>query len=92
MAATQQDTCRIQVVTNGSKALEIARDDAREGRLRRLSAHASEPEDIPVLFATTKTEVEDETRGFDVGAVDYLTEPISPPAVLAQVRTHLALA
>ncbi len=33
----------------------------------------------------------DEARGFEVGAVDYITKPISPPVVLARVRTHLAL-
>jgi sigma-B regulation protein RsbU (phosphoserine phosphatase) len=35
--------------------------------------------------------VEDESRGFEVGCVDYITKPISPPIVLARVRTHLAL-
>ncbi|MBU2551944.1 MAG: response regulator [Proteobacteria bacterium] len=47
--------------------------------------------DIPVIFVTAKTEVEDETRGFDLGAVDYITKPISPPVVRARVRTHLSL-
>lgn len=46
---------------------------------------------IPVIFVTAKTEVDDEKYGFDVGAVDYITKPISPPIVLARVETHLAL-
>jgi len=44
-----------------------------------------------VIFLTAKTQVEDEQQGFDVGCVDYITKPISPPIVLARVRTHVAL-
>ena len=47
--------------------------------------------DIPVIFLTAKTEIEDEQKGFDVGCVDYITKPISPPIVLARVKTHLML-
>lgn len=46
---------------------------------------------IPVIFVTAMGEVEDEMRGFAVGAVDYITKPISPPIVLARVKTHLEL-
>ena len=46
---------------------------------------------IPIIFVTAKITTADETRGFDLGAVDYITKPISPPVVLARVRTHLAL-
>ena len=46
---------------------------------------------IPVIFVTAMSEIEDETRGFAVGAVDYITKPISPPIVLARVKTHLEL-
>ncbi|MEO5368309.1 MAG: response regulator [Magnetococcus sp. WYHC-3] len=47
--------------------------------------------DIPVIFVTARNEIEDETLGFEVGAADYITKPISPPLVLSRVRTHLAL-
>lgn len=47
--------------------------------------------DLPVIFLTAKTAVEDEIKGFDLGAVDYITKPISPPVVLARVATHLSL-
>src|SRR5690349_17946229 len=57
---------------------------------RRLKADAATRE-IPVIFLTAKTQVEDENRGFEAGCVDYITKPISPPIVLARVRTHLAL-
>ncbi len=45
--------------------------------------------DIPVIFLTVKGEVEDEIKGFEVGAVDYITKPMSPPIVLSRVKTHL---
>ncbi len=48
--------------------------------------------DIPVIFITSKILPEDEIKGFELGAVDYITKPISPPVVRARVRTHLQLA
>ncbi len=47
--------------------------------------------DIPVIFVTAKITTEDEIQGFGLGAVDYITKPISPPVVLARVKTHIAL-
>ncbi|NIC40208.1 HD-GYP domain-containing protein, partial [Aquabacterium sp. A08] len=58
--------------------------------LRRIMADPASAR-IPVIFLTAKAEVDDETRGLALGAVDYITKPISPPIVLARVRTHLAL-
>lgn len=46
---------------------------------------------IPVIFVTAKTETKDEQTGFELGAVDYITKPISVPIVLARVRAQLAL-
>jgi len=46
---------------------------------------------IPVIFVTAMGEVDDESKGFALGAVDYMTKPVSPPIVHARVRTHLAL-
>lgn len=48
-------------------------------------------EKIPVIFVTAMGEVTEEARGFDVGAVDYITKPISEPVVLRRVKTHLSL-
>ena len=45
--------------------------------------------DIPVIFLSSKGEAASEKLGFDLGAVDYITKPISPPVVLARIRTHL---
>jgi putative two-component system response regulator len=46
---------------------------------------------IPVIFVTARRNIEDETRGFELGAADYITKPFSQPIVLARVRAHLAL-
>ncbi len=46
---------------------------------------------IPVIFVTAADDIEDEEHGFELGAVDYIAKPISPPIVRARVRTHLEL-
>jgi hypothetical protein len=46
---------------------------------------------IPVIFLTARHEIDDETRGLALGAVDYIAKPISPPILLARVKTHLAM-
>ena len=46
---------------------------------------------IPVIFVTAKSEVEEEAHGFSLGAADYIVKPVSAPVVLARVRTHLEL-
>jgi diguanylate cyclase (GGDEF)-like protein len=47
--------------------------------------------DIPVIFVTVNSDVNDEIKGFRLGAVDFITKPISPPIVQARIETHLAL-
>ena len=47
--------------------------------------------DIPVIFLTAMTNPEDEQRGLGLGAVDYITKPISPAILLARVETHLKI-
>lgn len=46
---------------------------------------------IPVIFVTALSDELDEAKGFEVGAVDYITKPVSPAVVKARVRTHLSL-
>ena len=65
-------------VMNGYEACE---------RLKAIPA----TKNIPVIFVTTMSEVEDEARGFDVGAVDYIQKPVSGPIVLRRIETHLSL-
>ncbi len=57
---------------------------------RRLKADEGTA-DIPIIFVTAMGETSDETKGLELGAVDYITKPFSPPIVQARVRTHLAL-
>jgi putative two-component system response regulator len=57
---------------------------------RALKANPA-TENIPVIFISGKSTVGDEAAGFEVGAVDYIVKPVSPPIVLARVRTHLSL-
>lgn len=47
--------------------------------------------DIPVIFLTAKTETEDIVKGFELGAVDYVTKPFNSTELLARVKTHLDL-
>ena len=97
--------CRIRVATSGHKALEIAASDDPPDLVlldimmpemdgfevcRRLKEQAGTA-DIPVIFITARGDVEDEARGLNLGAVDYITKPFHLPLVLARVRTHLRL-
>jgi len=47
--------------------------------------------DIPVMFLTARADPADEEHGLLLGAVDYITKPISPPVVLARIRVHMRL-
>jgi signal transduction histidine kinase len=57
---------------------------------RRLKAD-EKTQDIPVIFMTALDSQEDKVKGFDVGAVDYITKPIQHQEVLARVSTHLRI-
>ena len=96
---------RTIVAINGDKALELAfagrppdlvlLDIMMPGLngyqvCERLKAQPS-TRNVPVIFVTAMGEVEDETRGLDLGGVDYVTKPISPAIVKARIRTHLAV-
>ena len=96
---------RIKVATEGERALKIAALDPPPDLIlldimmpgmdgyevcRRLKANPRTT-GIPVIFLTAKVQVEDEEKGLKLGAVDYITKPISPPIVLARVETHLTL-
>ena len=50
-----------------------------------------ELEDIPIVFLTGLTSVEDEARGLELGAADYIPKPFSPPIVVARVGNHVRM-
>jgi serine phosphatase RsbU (regulator of sigma subunit) len=100
-----KDTYKTRIATNGAKALELANQDPAPDLIlldvmmpemdgyevcSRLKSD-DRTRDIPVIFLTGQTEIDDETRGFEVGAVDYIHKPFSPAVVQARVRTHLVL-
>ena len=47
--------------------------------------------DVPIIFLTAKTDIDSISKGFEVGAFDYLTKPFHPEELLARVRTQLEL-
>jgi diguanylate cyclase (GGDEF)-like protein len=57
---------------------------------RKLKADNS-TRDIPVIFITGKNDEKDEAKGFQAGAVDYITKPFSPLIAMARVKTHIEL-
>ena len=57
---------------------------------RRIKAR-EDARDVPVVFMTSLSDTEDKVRGFDAGAVDFITKPFQHEEVLARVNTHLAL-
>ena len=100
-----RNTYSVKIATNGAKALELAAatpgpdlillDVVMPGMdgydvCARLKSQPQTRE-VPVIFLTGQTETTDETRGFEVGAVDYIHKPFSPAVVAARVQTHLAL-
>lgn len=100
-----RDDYRVRVATSGEKALKIVYSDEPPDLIlldimmpglsgleicRRLKTNPDRRR-IPIIFVTAMGSTEDEQRGLDTGAVDYITKPISPPIVKARVRTHLAL-
>ncbi|MCC2973271.1 two-component system response regulator [Massilia sp. IC2-476] len=99
-----QDHFRLLFAKDGARALELARQESPDlvlldvmmpgmsgyevcAALKANPATAA----IPVIFVTALTDTADELEGFEAGAVDYITKPVSPPIVRARVRTHLSL-
>ncbi|MCP4698754.1 MAG: response regulator [Gammaproteobacteria bacterium] len=90
---------------NGEQAIQIASTDVppdlilldiqMEGMdgyevCRRLRAE-EKTRDIPIIFITGMNEIENEAKGLEQGAVDYITKPIHASIVKARVKTHLKL-
>ena len=103
MSQLLKDIYQVKVANSGERALKIARADRQPDLIlldimrpimsgyevcRELKSDPASAE-IPVIFLTAMTAAEDEKKGFDLGAVDYITKPISPPIVLARVKAHL---
>lgn len=100
-----QAHCKVKVASSGARALKIAFSELPPDLIlldimmpdmdgyevcRQLKANPA-TRDIPVIFLTAKTDTSDEQLGFELGAVDYITKPISPPIALARVKANLLL-
>lgn len=102
--AALMDEYSILIATSGTQAIEICQTmqvdiilldvmmpdmDGFE-TCRRLKDNP-QTHSIPVIFVTARNEIEDESMGFDCGAVDYITKPIRAAIVRSRVKTHLTL-
>ncbi len=105
LAQVLKSMCKISFATNGKEALDLVASgppidlvllDIMMPELdgyevcRRLKT-SEKTKNIPIIFITAMAEEEDETRGLELGAVDYITKPFSKAIVKARVRTHLEL-
>ncbi|MBU2880405.1 two-component system response regulator [Psychrosphaera sp. B3R10] len=96
---------KIKAALNGYLALKIAFSEHKPDLIlldimmpemdgydvcRQLKSHP-ETSQIPIIFVSAKSDVHDEQMGFELGAVDYLSKPVSPPIVIARIKTHLSL-
>ncbi len=92
----------LSVATTGRQALEVARVQSPDIVLLdmimpemdgvevcELLKAGEDTRDIPVIFVTSMSDTVNEERGFDAGAVDYISKPISPPIVRARVKIHI---
>jgi len=95
---------QIAVATNGQQAIDILKNISPDLILldvmmpgidghevcRRLKKQDS-TKDISIIFLTAKSETDDIVKGFELGAVDYITKPFNATELLARVRTHIEL-
>ncbi|MEB3290243.1 MAG: two-component system response regulator [Leptolyngbya sp.] len=105
MSGLLKDLYRVKVANNGEKALTIVRsanppdlvllDIMMPGldgyEVCRLMKADHQIAKIPIIFLTAKSEIEDEQKGLELGAADYITKPVSPPILIARVKTQLTL-
>lgn len=102
--AIQQLNCKMSVFPNGQMALDAAREEPpdlilldilMEGMNGYQVCEKIRGDDklapIPVIFLSGLTEKQSILKGFEAGAVDYITKPFFDAEVLARVKTHLAL-
>jgi len=95
---------QVFMATSGTQALALCKDNPPDLVLLdivmpgmdgfevcgQLKADAA-TRDIPVIFVTAHTDAAQETRGLEVGAVDFISKPVNPAVVRARVKTHLTL-
>jgi diguanylate cyclase (GGDEF)-like protein len=75
------DLILLDIIMPGMNGLEVCRRLKSEKRTQ----------DIPIIFVTAQDNPEDETRGLDAGAVDFISKPFNHAVVRARIQTHLTL-
>jgi len=105
LGAVLQPGYKVRAANSGARALKMAASEPKPDLILLdimmpdmdgyavMAALAADPatRDIPVIFVTALDADEQEQRGFDLGAVDYVTKPIRPAVLLARIKTHLEL-
>ena len=105
MSGLLKDRYRVKVANNGEKAIKIVQGDSPPDlilldiMMPGLSGYdvckvlKADPatRDVPIIFLTAMTATEDEKKGLEMGAADFITKPVNPPIVLARVATQLQI-
>ncbi|PQA79189.1 two-component system response regulator [Rhodoferax sp. TS-BS-61-7] len=103
MAGLLKDHYRVVLANHGEKALKLARAEdppdliLLDIMMPGLSGYdvckilKDDPatQHIPIIFLTAMTAAEEEKKGLEMGAVDFITKPVNPPIMLARVSTQL---
>jgi len=105
MSSLLKDSYKVKVANRGERALEIAHSETPPDLIlldilmpgmdgyevcRRLKAQPA-TKDIPIMFITAMADVENESMGFALGAVDYISKPFNKTVVKARIRVHVQL-
>jgi PleD family two-component response regulator len=100
----QKENYRVSLANNGRQAIAIATEIRPDLILLdvmmpemdgfetcRILKSQTETENIPIIFLTAKVDSEDIIKGFELGAVDYITKPFNTHELKARVKTHTEL-
>jgi signal transduction histidine kinase/CheY-like chemotaxis protein len=100
-----KSTYRVKVANSGEKALKIIKSDSPPDLVlldimmpdmdgyevcRQIKAD-TRTQKIPIIFLTAKSDIDDEVKGLEFGASDYITKPISPPILLSRIKVHIKM-
>ena len=105
MSGILKDSYKLKVASSGDKALKIAWSENKpdlillDVMMPEISGYdvcaalkkEAATRDIPIIFLTSLIDMEEERRGLDLGAVDFITKPVNPPILLARVATHIKI-